>query len=122
MSIAELFEGRAGPRISDPRRMSLEIHAYLRELIASGVLPPGTELKQTELARAFAVSRTPLREHSAILEAVRDGQAQHAVELMAHHLSGTALRVMEDFAPGRPAAAVLAAVELVTGANGERTA
>ena len=68
MSIAELFEGRAGPRISDPRRMSLEIHAYLRELIASGVLPPGTELKQTELARAFAVSRTPLREAFRMLQ------------------------------------------------------
>jgi len=247
VSIAELFEGRDGLRISDPRRMSIEIHAYLRELITSGALPPGAELKQTELARAFAVSRTPLREafrmlqeeglisaepnqrsrvlgfdpeelellyagrvaleclgvrltaghlsrqeersawaarremdrayragdvgawaaahhqfhclligrsgsavlrtaasyamqsdryvrayqvqhdeafagrqreHAAILEAVRDGQPQQAVELMAHHLSGTALRVMEDFAPGRPATAVLAAVELVTGAGG----
>jgi hypothetical protein len=37
---------------------------------------------------------------------------------MAHHLSGTALRVMADFAPGRPAAAVLAAVDLVTGRDG----
>ena len=250
MSIAELFEGRAGLRISDPRRMSIEIHAHLRELITSGALPPGAELKQTELARAFAVSRTPLREafrmlqeeglisaepnqrsrvlgfdpeelellyagrvaleclgvrltaghisreeersaraarremdrayragaggawaaahlrfhrllngrcgsailrttasyakqseryvrayqvqhdesyaeregeHGALLEAVRDGRAQQAVELMAHHLSGTALRVMEDFAPGRPAAAVQAAVELVTGANDGRS-
>jgi DNA-binding GntR family transcriptional regulator len=245
--LTELFEGRAGLRISDPRRMSVEIHAYLRELITSGALPPGAELKQTELARAFAVSRTPLREafrmlqeeglisaepnqrsrvlgfdpqelellyagrvaleclgvrltagrmsrdeersawaarremdrayragdvgawaaahhqfhrlligrcgsavlrttasyaqrsdryvrayqvqhdeafterqreHGAILEAVRDGRPQRAVELMARHLSGTALRVMEDFAPGRPAAAVLAAVELVTGGSG----
>lgn len=251
MSIGDLLEGRAGLRISDPRRMSIEIHAYLRELITSGALPPGAELKQTELAREFAVSRTPLREafrmlqeeglisaepnrrsrvlgfdpdelellyagrvtleclgvrltagrmsredersagsairemdrayragdigafsiahhrfhrllisrcgsavlrttasyaeqseryvrayqvqhdeafaerqreHGAILDAVRDGQPQRAVELMAHHLSGTALRVMEDFAPGRQAAAVLAAVELVTGANGGHTA
>jgi DNA-binding GntR family transcriptional regulator len=250
VSIAELFEGRAGLRISDPRRMSIEIHAHLRELITSGALPPGAELKQTELARVFAVSRTPLREafrmlqeeglisaepnqrsrvlgfdpdelellyagrvaleclgvrltaghmsreeersawaarremdrahragdvsawsvahhrfhrlligrcgaavlrttasyaeqseryvrayqvqhdeafaerqreHGAILEAVRDGRARQAVELMAYHLSGTALRVMEDFAPGRPAAAVLAAVELVTGANDGRS-
>jgi DNA-binding GntR family transcriptional regulator len=58
------------------------------------------------------------REHAAVLEAVRDGLPQRAVELMAHHLSGTALRVMADFAPGRPASAVLAAVELVTGKNG----
>lgn len=251
MSIAELFEGRAGLRISDPRRISIEIHAYLRELITSGALPPGAELKQTELSRAFAVSRTPLREafrmlqeeglisaepnqrsrvlgfdpeelellyagrlaleclgvrltaghmsrgeersawaarremdrayragdvgawaaahhqfhrlligrcgsamlrttasyakqseryvrsyqvqhdeafaerqreHGEILEAVRDGRAQQAVELMAHHLSGTALRVMEDFAPGRPAAAVLAALELVAGPNNGQSA
>lgn len=62
------------------------------------------------------------REHGAILEAVRDGRAQQAVELMAHHLAGTALRVMEDFAPGRPAAALAAAVELVTGAIETRSA
>lgn len=246
MPVAHLLEGREGLRISDPRRTSLEVHAHLRELITSGVLPPGTELKQAELARVFAVSRTPLREafrmlqeegliagepnqrsrvlgfdpdelellyagrvtleclgvrltagrlsreeersavaairemdrtqragdtagwsvahhrlhrlligrsgsavlrttasyaeqsdryvrayqlrhdafaarqreHTAILEAVRDGEPHRAVELMAQHLSGTALRVMADFAPGRPAAAVLAAVDLVAGRNG----
>jgi DNA-binding GntR family transcriptional regulator len=247
MSIGTLLEGHEGLRISDPRRTSIEVHAHLRELITSGVLPPGTELKQAELARVFAVSRTPLREafrmlqeegliagepnqrsrvlgfdpeelellyagritleclgvrltaghlsreeersaaaafremdrtlragdtaswsiahhrlhrlltgragsavlrttasyaeqsdryvlafqhqhedaiaerqreHAAILAAVREGQSQRAVELMAHHLSGTALRVMADFAPGRPAAAVLAAVDLVTGRDG----
>jgi len=244
VSIGDLLVGRTGLRISDPRRTSIDVHAHLRELIISGVLPPGTELKQAELARVFAVSRTPLREafrmlqeeglisaepnqrsrvagfdpeelellyagrvtleclgvrltagrltreedrsagaalremdrahragdeagwsvahhrfhrllisrcgsavlrttasyseqsdryvrayqhthadafverhreHTAVLEAVRDGLPQRAVELMAHHLSGTALRVMADFAPGRPASAVLAAVELVTG-------
>ena len=246
MSIGDLLEGRTGLRISDPRRTSIDVHAHLRELIISGVLPPDTELKQAELARVFAVSRTPLREafrmlqeeglisaepnqrsrvlgfdpdelellyagrvtleclgvrltagrlsrdedrsagaalremeragraediagwsiahhrfhrllisrcgsavlrttasyaeqsdryvrayrhrhadtgerhreHAAVLQAVRNGTPQRAVELMAHHLSGTALRVMADFAPGRPASAVLAAVELVTGKHG----
>jgi DNA-binding GntR family transcriptional regulator len=247
VSIGDLLDGREGLRISDPRRMSIEVHAYLRELIISGALPPGTELKQLELARMLALSRTPLREafrmlqeeglisaepnqrsrvlgfdpdelellyagrvtleclgvrltagrmsqeeersasaakremaranragdlggfsvahhrfhrlligrsgsavlrttasyaeqseryvrafqkqhadafadrqreHAAILEAVRAAQPQRAVELMAHHLSSTALRVMEDIAPGRPASAVLAAIELVTGKNG----
>ena len=245
MSISDLLEGRAGLRISDARRTSVEVHAHLRELITGGVLPPGTLLKQAELARVFAVSRTPLREafrmlqeeglisaepnqrsrvlgfdpdelellyagrvtleclgvrltagrmstdetrsaraamremdrahragdlsgwsvahhrfhrlliarcgsvvlrtsasyaeqseryvrayqnhhdafverqleHAAILDAVRDGHAHQAVELMAHHLAGTALRVMADFAHGRSAPAVLAAVELVTGKN-----
>jgi DNA-binding GntR family transcriptional regulator len=250
VSIGDLLEGHGGLRISDPRRTSIDVHAHLRELITSGVLPPGTELKQAELARVFAVSRTPLREafrmlqeeglisaepnqrsyvlgfdpdelellyagritleclgvrltaghmardeertataairemdrthragdfagwviahhrfhrlligrcgsavlrttasyaeqsdryvrayqhqhddafaerqreHAAILEAVRADRPQLAVELMAHHLSGTAVRVMADFAPGRPAAAVLAAVELVTGAKDGRT-
>ena len=243
MSIADLLEGREGLRISDPRRTSIEVHAHLRELITSGALPPGTELKQAELARVFAVSRSPLREafrmlqeegliagepnqrsrvlgfdpdelellyagrvtleclgvrltaghlsreeersavaairemertqragdtagwsvahhrlhrlligrsgsavlrttasyaeqsdryilayqhrhdafaerqreHTAILEAVREGRADQAVELMAHHLSSTALRVMADFAPGRQATAVHAAVDLVAG-------
>ena len=247
MSIGDLLEGSEGLRISDPRRTSIEVHAHLRELIISGVLPPGTELKQAELARVFAVSRSPLREafrmlqeegliagelnqrsrvlgfdpeelellyagrvtleclgvrltaghlsreeersgvaalremerthragdtagwsiahhrlhrlligrsgsavlrttasyaeqsdryvrayqhrhddafaerqreHTAILEAVREGRADQAVELMAHHLSGTALRVMADFAPGRPATAVHAAVDLVAGRKG----
>jgi len=57
------------------------------------------------------------REHAAILGAVRDGESQRAVELMAHHLAGTAMRVMADFAPGRSASAVLAAVELMTGST-----
>lgn len=247
MAIGSLLEGHGGLRISDPRRTSIEVHAHLRELIISGVLPPGTELKQAELARVFAVSRTPLREafrmlqeegliagepnqrsrvlgfdpeelellyagrvaleclgvrltaghlsreeersatsamremerthrandtagwaiahhrlhrlligrsgsallrttasyaeqsdryvrayqhrhedafadrqreHAAILEAVRTAEPQRAVQLMAQHLSGTALRVMADFAPGRPAAAVLAAVDLVAGRSG----
>jgi len=61
VSIADLLEGREGLRISDPRRTSIEVHAHLRELITSGALPPGTELKQAELARVFAVSRSPLR-------------------------------------------------------------
>ena len=68
MAIGSLLEGHGGLRISDPRRTSIEVHAHLRELIISGVLPPGTELKQAELARVFAVSRTPLREAFRMLQ------------------------------------------------------
>jgi len=68
VSIGELLEGRAGLRITDPRQTSVEVHTHLRDLIISGTLPPGTELKQAELARVFAVSRTPLREAFRMLQ------------------------------------------------------
>lgn len=56
------------PVISHPRRTSVEIHDHLRRLILEGLLPPGAELKQAELARAFDVSRTPLREAFRMLQ------------------------------------------------------
>ncbi|GAA4769896.1 GntR family transcriptional regulator [Actinomycetospora chibensis] len=68
MSIGELLGGRAGLRINDPRQTSVSVHAYLRDLIISGTLPPGTQLKQAELARVLAVSRTPLREAFRMLQ------------------------------------------------------
>ncbi|MDH6590031.1 DNA-binding GntR family transcriptional regulator [Streptomyces sp. SAI-133] len=46
----------------------MEIHDHLRRLILEGRLPPGAELKQAELARAFDVSRTPLREAFRMLQ------------------------------------------------------
>ena len=242
--MGELFDGRDGLHITDPRQTSVEVHAYLREHIIAGTLPPGIELKQAELARLFAVSRAPLREafrmlqeeglvsgepnrrsrvvgldpdqlellyaaritleslgvrltagrlprtespdaaaayreldraqrandlgswamahrrfhrllvarcgatvlrtissyaeqaeryvridlyanrdavaarqceHAAILDAVRDGDPQRAVEVMADHLAGTARRVVGQAAPGRGTPSVDAAVRLVTG-------
>jgi DNA-binding GntR family transcriptional regulator len=68
VSVAELLGASPGLRISDPRLTSVQVHAYLRELIVDGTLPPGTELKQAELARIFAVSRTPLREAFRMLQ------------------------------------------------------
>ena len=68
VSVAELFDGRDGLRITDPRQTSVEVHAYLREHIIAGTLPPGIELKQAELARLFAVSRAPLREAFRMLQ------------------------------------------------------
>lgn len=62
------LDGLPGLRITDPRRISVEVHAHLRELIVSGVLEPGTILKQAELARVFAVSRAPLREAFRMLQ------------------------------------------------------
>jgi DNA-binding GntR family transcriptional regulator len=68
VSVAELLAGRDGLRIVDPRQTSVEVHGHLRRLIIGGVLPPGTVLKQAELARLFAVSRTPLREAFRMLQ------------------------------------------------------
>lgn len=62
------IDSLAKPRISDPRRTSLDVHLHLRELIISGSLPAGTVLKQAELARVFEVSRTPLREAFRMLQ------------------------------------------------------
>lgn len=56
------------PLIRDPRTTSLDLHAHLRQLIIRGVLPPGSVLKQAELARVFEVSRTPLREAFRMLQ------------------------------------------------------
>lgn len=63
-----LSDGLPRPVISHPRRTSVEIHDHLRRLILEGSLPPGAELKQAELARAFDVSRTPLREAFRMLQ------------------------------------------------------
>jgi len=68
VSIGELLGGRDGLRIADPRQTSVSVHAYLRDLIITGALPPGTQLKQAELARVLAVSRTPLREAFRMLQ------------------------------------------------------
>lgn len=66
--MSEAIERLPGLRITDPRRISVEVHAHLRELIITGVLAPGTVLKQAELARVFAVSRAPLREAFRMLQ------------------------------------------------------
>ena len=54
--------------LSDRRKSSLTVHAYLRELILNGTLPPGTILSQLELSRTLGVSRTPVREAFRMLQ------------------------------------------------------
>jgi DNA-binding GntR family transcriptional regulator len=56
------------PTFSDPRRVSIDVHDYLRRIIIEGRFPAGALLKQTELAREFGVSRTPLREAFRMLQ------------------------------------------------------
>jgi DNA-binding GntR family transcriptional regulator len=47
------------------------VAAQLRELINSGEIPPGGRLRQTEVARRFGVSTTPVRE--AFVALAREG-------------------------------------------------
>lgn len=55
------------------------VHAQLRDAILGARLAPGTRLIETELARRYAVSRTPLREalraleHEGLVERVGSG-------------------------------------------------
>jgi len=44
------------------------VHAYLRECILDGTLPPGTKLSQVALAEQLGISRTPLREVLRMLQ------------------------------------------------------
>jgi DNA-binding GntR family transcriptional regulator len=68
VSLEELLAGQTGLRIRDPRQTTVDLHAHLRELIVVGIFPVGTQLKQAELARIFAVSRTPMREAFRMLQ------------------------------------------------------
>ena len=50
------------------RRVSVDIHRYLRDLILSNVLSPETVLSQVEVATCLKVSRTPVREALRMLQ------------------------------------------------------
>ncbi|MTD54758.1 GntR family transcriptional regulator [Amycolatopsis pithecellobii] len=62
--------------ITNRRECSPAVHAYLRDLILTGVLRPGDVLAQSSLAPALGVSRTPVREAMRMLmeEGLLDGQ------------------------------------------------
>lgn len=68
MTIAQSFANLPVPEFTDPRKTSLEVHAHLRRLIIDSALPPGSVLKQAELARLFNISRTPMREAFRMLQ------------------------------------------------------
>jgi DNA-binding GntR family transcriptional regulator len=57
----------AGYRAAFPTAQELVLHT-LREAILDGVLPPGTRLRQEDLATVFETSRIPVREALRVLE------------------------------------------------------
>jgi len=75
MSVASL------PRANEPggrQTLAESLRLQLADEIVRGMLQPGTALDETELARRFAVSRTPVR------EAIRLLAASGLVETYAH--------------------------------------
>lgn len=62
----------------------------LREEISRGILVPGTRLRQSELAKRFGVSTTPVREALASL------QAEALVRIDAHRGAVVSMPTLED--------------------------
>ena len=60
------------------KTLAEELRVQLADEIVRGVLPPGAGLDETDLARRFGVSRTPVR------EAIRQLAASGLVEARAH--------------------------------------
>jgi AraC-like DNA-binding protein len=54
--------------LPEVRQAIPRLHAYLRECILDGRLPPGRKLSRVALAEQLGVSRTPLREVLRMLQ------------------------------------------------------
>lgn len=67
---AEPAAPRAGSTraLGTGRRLVLDVHAKLRDMIISGDLQPGAPVLQAEMARQLGVSRTPMREAFRLLQ------------------------------------------------------
>jgi DNA-binding GntR family transcriptional regulator len=53
---------RSEPQIDRPPTVAGEVYRRLRQQLLLGAWPPGTRLREAELADRFGVSRTPVRE------------------------------------------------------------
>lgn len=71
-------------------RTTDDVTLAMREAILDGVLPPSTWLRESELAEAFSVSRTPIRE--ALRRLADEGLAVKT----AHHGTVVAALSLED--------------------------
>jgi len=59
------------PTVDRPQRLSEHVYKALSEAITEGKLPPGKRLRETQIAKALGVSRTPVREAFARLKQQR---------------------------------------------------
>lgn len=59
------------PTVDRPQRLSERVYHALSEAIVEGKLPPGERLRETQMAEALGVSRTPVREAFARLKQQR---------------------------------------------------
>ena len=59
------------PIVARPQRLSEHVYNVLSEAIVEGKLPPGERLRETQMAEALNVSRTPVREAFARLRQQR---------------------------------------------------
>ena len=50
------------PTVARPQRLSEHVYNAISEAIVEGKLPPGERLRETQMAEALGVSRTPVRE------------------------------------------------------------
>jgi DNA-binding GntR family transcriptional regulator len=78
MTAAATLDRRAGPADNGRRTLAEELRLQLADEIVRGILAPGAGLDETELARRFQVSRTPVR------EAIRQLAASGLVEARPH--------------------------------------
>src|SRR6476620_2353222 len=80
---------------SPSQTRSGELREILEEEIATGQLPPGTRLDDTELSERFKVSRTPIREALIQLASVGIVEARPRRGVIIPQL--TAQRLIEMF-------------------------
>ena len=78
MTLAERIIMRDAPVAGCRRTLAEELRLALADDIVRGLIAPGSALDETELARRFGVSRTPVR------EAIRQLAASGLVEVRAH--------------------------------------
>jgi DNA-binding GntR family transcriptional regulator len=78
-TLSDLF-----PNVARPQRLSEHVYDELCEAIVEGKLPPGRRVRETEMADALGVSRTPVREAFMRLKQqrlLRSGTGRHCGRL-----------------------------------------
>ncbi|MEU1972764.1 GntR family transcriptional regulator [Microbacterium sp. NPDC019599] len=105
------------PRVERPSSLRDYAYAQLRDAIVSGQLAPGERLRDTELEAWLGVSRTPIREAIARLEAAGLVHTRRAKETIVAPLDARDAFAAQRIAAGLHELAVRDAVQLLTDAD-----